>query len=775
MLMRLQDALHSYRLPALQSMARLAQLELPDRRKETVVNALITHLSSQTGVMRAYARLQGPELAVLQKLQAIQGEVYTTSFYTIMARTRGFALRTQVQKYAGGYFSESTSNLDVVLSTLMQHGLVLTRAGDEFRLDRLLDLQPGAFIWIADEVRAHLPPLPENSGSPPVVRGVRESSARVFQRDLFFYWSQLRIRPLSPTKTFWLRKNDLRLLNDALLVKAALETGVSERDSRRLFFLRRLLQELDMLSYKRNQVIANPKPDFLEMAPAARVEKCFHLWREGRFWNELYGIATIILQTSDTPVTLAHAGVVRARKTVLDHLQRLPQDAWVMCDTLISRIHQQDYEFLLPRSRKSSLSAFSNLSGRASNPYYQNVYGWQFEGVRDEQTGWYQVEGEFILAVLREGLYWMGLIDLGYAQETPGSEPVAQPAADILAYRLTNMGRWLLGTGPVPQINVDQGRVIVQPNFDVLALDPITDAVLAALDQFCDRLSADRAIHYRLSQVSVYRGSTQGWDAARIIEFLQTASGAPLPQNVERELHEWAANMQRIVIRTNVSLLQAASPSLLAAALQLGAVAREVIRRPSPDVALLNTGAPPAKRVLDALRGAGYASTYTLTESVAASPCLTITPAGVIAFREALPNIFLLAKVEPFCEQNSDGAWQVTAAAVANAVRSGWTGLSILDMLRSLHIGPLPAGFDLKVKAWAGHFGTVRQQTMTILRFDSSKILEELMANPEVGPLLKSFLPRESFSTLAMVEPKDAERLHMLLQERGVVFKNQLL
>ena len=366
---------------------------------------------------------------------------------------------------------------------------------------------------------------------------------------------------------------------------------MGEKDARRLFFLRRLLQELEMLSHRRSQVVANEQAPFLGLEPTARVKRCFELWRKGRFWNEIFSLNEVGSRTNDTPIALAHAGVVSARETVLRHLAQLPPDDWVLTDTLVDRLHNQDFEFLIPRSRHHLPQRHVYSYGVSSNPYTTNPYGWVFDRVFDEDAGWYRIEAEFALAVVREGLYWLGLVDLGYETDTPNSDNVAQPPPGFTAYRLTDMGRWLLTNGPMPQINTDSGRVIVQPNFDVFALDPVSDVVLAALDQFCDRLSAERAVHYQITRQSVYRGSRRGWNVPRIIEFLNVTSSTSLPQNVERDLREWATAMQRVVVRTHVALLQAAQPSLLDDVLRIETIAHAVTSRPGPDVALLRFGA----------------------------------------------------------------------------------------------------------------------------------------------------------------------------------------
>src|SRR5678815_4724487 len=109
------------------------------------------------------------------------------------------------------------------------------------------------------------------------------------------------------------------------------------------------------------------------------------------------------------------------------------------------------------------------------------------------------------------------------------------------------MGRWVLGLGPPPAIQAEGGRVIVQPNLHIVALDPVADATLVELDQFAERLSAERAVEYRLTRASVYAGQQAGWDVPRIKTYLRGHTRAELPGNVERTLDEWQAQHERII------------------------------------------------------------------------------------------------------------------------------------------------------------------------------------------------------------------------------------
>lgn len=776
MLLTLIEALNNYKIHVLTRMARTAEIEVPDRRKETLVNALVHHLYTPAAITRAWARLNSREITVLQRLQAVDGEVRSAGLKSELVRTQTVVDSTNSTRWLERYGPPPSNTFEAVIIKLMERGLVLTREPASFSgssVSGLLDLEPGAVLWIPQEAREHLPPVPTNKPHVLQIHTVRESSARVFQRDLYLYWSYLREKPLTETQTLWLRKLDLRAVNEVLLVKTTLSAGMSEKDARRLFFLRRMLQELEMLSHKRNQVVANEKAAFLALEPTTRVKRCFDLWRKGRFWNEIYGINDAGLHTNDTPFVLAHAGVVSARETVLHHISQLPADDWVLANALVDRLHNQDFAFLLPRGRSRTSQRRTYSYG--INPYAANPYGWVFERAFDEETSWYQIDAEFALTVVREGLYWLGLVDLGYEIETSSSDYVAQPPSGFAAYRLTDMGRWLLANGPMPQISTESGRVIVQPNFDVFALDPVSDVVLAALDQFCNRLSAERAVHYQLTRQSVYRGSRRGWAIPRIIEFLNTTSSNSLPQNVERDLREWATAMERVVVHAHVALLQAAEPSLLDDALRNEQIASAVTSRPAADLVLLKFGAASVDAVHQALLQDGQLATRTRSEVATPQPSLTVAPDGTIAFQRRLPSIHQIAQIEPFCEQNDAGIWQVTANAVRHAIDNGWTATSILDVLQVLCIGPLPPRLDLQIKAWAGHFGKARLQTLTLIQFDANKILDELLEDPEISPMLTRFVTADPSRALAVVEANQAERLHAALLERGVIFKGAIV
>ncbi len=764
-MLALRDALTNYKLAALMRMARVNEIEVVDRRKEGLVQALVDGLYTPKGIARALAHLTARDVAVLHRLQAMAGEVRSSTLKAELVRARSV-----VDSPDGAAPAASTpvqrSTFEAVTIALMEHGLVLSReplGGDA----SLVDLRPGAYIWMPHEVRRLLPPLPEARPTEIPLRVVREGSARTLQRDLYLYWSYVRDTPLALTQAQWLRKHDLRDVNAVLLSKSDLRASVNERDARRLFFLRRLLQGLDLLTARRGQLTAVETGPFLGLDPLERVKRCFDLWHQGRFWNEIYALNGVRLHTADTVLNQAPPGVVAARTTVLRHLAELPGEGWVRTEALLKRLRNLDYEFLIPRPQQRNQSA-STLSHRFRlNPYLHNVYGWTFEDMLNEEAGWNRVESGFVLNVLREGLYWLGLLDLGYDSEAAAGDSVSEPPPRIAAYRLTEMGRWLLLGEPPPKVTTDSGRVIVQPNFDVLALDPVSDVVLAALDQFCERLSAERAVHYRLTRQSIYRGSKRGWPVSRIIQFLSKACGASLPQNVVRDLAEWETALDRIVVRQQVVVLEARTPELLDNLLSGERLASAVASRPDPRLVLFHQGIH-ADDVQQVLIEQGQLPNRTRHERFAPRPCLVVDAAGTITFQQQVPSVYLYAYLAPFTEHSADGSWRLTAKAVQAAIDQGWNATSILDAVQAVHIGPLPAPLAATVKTWARYFGTARMQTLTLIQFDSPEVLEELLEDPELAPFLTRFGPPDPLRALASISPEHAPGVRALLVARGL-------
>ena len=540
----------------------------------------------------------------LQLLQLADGEVRTARYRGLLQRS-GVLKEEPKQKQTGiyDYYSQHPENttdpgtFDEVLAALLKHGLIWTHTLPASQPSNAkLGFEGGRFVYIPPEVARHLPPVPEPERAKPQVSQALPGSARTCQRDLYLVWSAAREMPFQITNAGLLRVADLKRISGQLLVPETFAAGSKEGDFRRVFFMRRLLMALGLLSAgaapAENILSATPDAPFWQSEATQRVQSCFQSWRDGAWWNELWAsYEQGSTRASGGLADFAPAQVVKARRTVLETLTRLARDGdeWIPIDGIADHLHNRDEEFLVDRETAERVygSGYYYSYPRVSNsPYLYNNLGWVWEKYgADSEAGWDAVETVFIRSVLAEGLYWLGLLDLGYMRSvTPvgGAAPVG-----IQAVRLTDMGRWLLLDGPRPTIPAETGRVVVQPNFHVFAFDPISDAVLARLDSFATRLKAERAVEYEITRESIYRAQQNGQQVGAIVAWLEEVTAATLPQNVGRSLDEWQAAFERIVVRQRVGWLQTATPELADALADDPRLAGAIVKRIGPTSLLL--------------------------------------------------------------------------------------------------------------------------------------------------------------------------------------------
>lgn len=689
--------------------------------------------------------------------------------------TQPGAASTAAQKSGLPLFSE-------VLEALLRHGLIWTHTPYASRTaNTTIDFRGGRYVFIPAEVAAHLPPLPVKERRVPQIAQTLEGSARTCQRDLYLLWSASRETTLQLTNAGLVRVTDLRRVAGQLLVAETIKTGSKESDYRRLLFLRHLAGALDILRVRDygSYLEATLAPPFFSQRAATRVQRSFEQWRDGLWWNELWathmGSAT---SSADVLARQTPDPVASARRAVLDALTELVKQiekgqgtstAWVTLDELDDYLLIHNDEFLVDRltaEKAASSYGYQPYSFVFFSPYDHNQLGWMWSTYQhNEEAGWKGVESAFMRSVLTEGLYWLGLLDLGYTQPVT---PQGGAAPDgVAAVRLTEMGRWLLLGAPPPEIPEERGRVVVQPNFRIFAFDPISDAVLVQLDRFAKRQNAARAIEYELSRDSVYRAQLEGQTTAQIAAWLEEVTGSALPQNVARSLTEWQADFERITVHTLVGWLEAATPALIETLLNDPRYRPAVISRASPTGLIVQ--ASKVAELERALLDADELPTRIDNPSTARQHTITVDEDGLITFLQAMPNLYTLGPLSSFCEQTAAG-WQITPRSMARASAAGLDAEAVLAGLRAMAVGDISMALQAKIKAWSRHYGAAQVQTITLVQFRDQDTLDELRRDPQLARYLKPFKP-EARLGLAMVTPADMATVSALLVERGVELK----
>ncbi len=593
-----------------------------------------------------------------------------------------------------------------------------------------------------------------------IVEGVSQHFSAL-QRDLYRYWSL----------AAGLREG-MPLVNSRLLSRTALRQVVeqlspagtslieqirTEAEVPHLLFIRLLLMKLGLLSERRGTLYAVPADTFFSLPLLERARCCYHLWLDTAFWNELAYLPDVVVRPGPAPLDPAHEEVVHSRKQVMERLLAEQAGVWHEFPTCIARIRLYAPYLLFPRQSGTRAERYT----AGSNPY-----GWDFRlrrGWLTPREGWHLVEGGFIRAIVSGPLHWFGLANTG-DQDHPDSFRLAPDIAFI--------------TGEIP-LNIQEpswGRVVVQPNFEVIALAPVSESLLLNLDRFAERIRLELIAQYRLTKASVTRAIQAGLHAETIQQTLEQAAGGPIPQNVQYSLVEWERQARRIELWRGVSLLEVDDAALLNT-LFAGAETRSLFgRRLAPRLAEVLTDQLPA--VQEILWQQDY-----LPALVPASVRDGLLESGRLPTRElqwrlqhngllqpchAVLDLYLVAEVERITELDEATGWRkITPAAIQQACNSGLPLDHIVRFLQHYCEGGVPASFLIRLKLWGGGYeqqNTIGVEHAPMLRL-SNQALQDIQSDEELGPLLGADVPPES--RLIRVPTEALERVVELLKERG--------
>ncbi|HXX78574.1 MAG TPA: hypothetical protein VEI53_08795, partial [Ktedonobacteraceae bacterium] len=292
------------------------------------------------------------------------------------------------------------------------------------------------------------------------------------QRYLYRYWSLVADArdglPLVTSRL--LSRPALRMVVEQLKPPEAtvMEQVRTESDVPHLLFIRLLLMKLGLLVERRGAVYALPADAFFSLPLIERARRCYHMWLDTTFWNELAFTSNIILRPGPAPLDPAHEEVVHARRQVMERLLAEKADEWHEFSAFITRAKLYVPYLLFPRQSGTRAERYAT----GNNPY-----NWDFRlrrGWLTPREGWYQVEGGFIRALVSGPLQWLGLVHLD----------TDHPESFRMIPEISHIANETFPDRKEPE----WGRLVVQPNFEVIALAPVSEALLIQLDRFAERM-----------------------------------------------------------------------------------------------------------------------------------------------------------------------------------------------------------------------------------------------------------------------------------------------
>lgn len=125
-----------------------------------------------------------------------------------------------------------------------------------------------------------------------------------------------------------------------------------------------------------------------------------------------------------------------------------------------------------------------------------------------------------------------------------GAVALGRHRAGSVSVRLTEAGRFFLGLSSSFRLedNTPEGKVVVQPNFEVVFLGPNL-AAESSFAVFSERISktssAPTGSLFRITRASIQKAAHAGATLAGIFQSIESATDKPLPANVRAEIEGW--------------------------------------------------------------------------------------------------------------------------------------------------------------------------------------------------------------------------------------------
>jgi hypothetical protein len=598
---------------------------------------------------------------------------------------------------------------------------------------------------------------------------------RAFQRALYLYWSYVSTlrEGLPLLSNGLLARTALRQVSELFGAKAQPDQLRSEQDAPRLLFIRLLLMKLDLLRERQNALYVAPPEAFFALPLLERVRRCYRLWLETLFWNELSFLPDVLVRPGPQPLEVAHEEVMRARHVLMERIAAENSGSWRGIPAFIARTKLYAPYLLFPRQYGARADRYS----QGSNPY-----GWDFRlrrGWLTHREGWHLVEGGFIRAMMLGPLHWLGLVDVHDEKGNPAFRPAAAMALVTSA------------TG-APVEEPPSGRLIVQPNFELVALAPVSEALLIKLDSFAERVGLEYIAQYKVTKASVTRAIQMGLHVDDIEQIMtEAAGGAPdteIPQNVHYSLVEWERQARKIELWQDTALLEVDEAALLDMLFADAETHLLLKRRLSPVLAEVATehlatiqGILWRRDYLPAVTTAptqddpfapGYARGD--GEGEGGEPQWQLHADGSLQPLYAVCDLFLAAAIEQVSDPDILTGWRrVTPAAIERATSNGLSLDAILRFFQQYCADGIPPSLLIQLKLWGKGYGERGEDTIMLERspmlYLSAEVLADLQADEEIQQLLGSEFPLRG--RLVRVAAENVELLRALLRARGFELK----
>jgi len=353
-------------------------------------------------------------------------------------------------------------------------------------------------------------------------------------------------------------------------VQALAEMTGCSRDM--LDFVYHLLLDLGLLTKVGDSVEVNQLAieRYHKHGEIQRLQALVSAWLAMKDWNELSLVLRRAghlhlrrIRGTDFDLQNLYEDLAYIRQFMARLLSLLSDDHWHSLDALLEAIWQlcPDLSCICRASRTPTPQWWldSSLGKQPPTPY--------------DKAEWLRNYGPLFAGFVEGPFSWSGSVSLAYE----GSK--------LVAFRLTSLGKYLLGR--YPQIAAGKGDMRPMTIGDDLTINVqlgrVDTEVHDFLGQFADLMDAESDVfRYRVTPQRLNQAFENGMELKTILSFLETVSGAAVPVAACRTLEEWWQNYGSVRLYENPTVIEFADEYTLQELLNTTSLAEQIIYQLSP-------------------------------------------------------------------------------------------------------------------------------------------------------------------------------------------------
>lgn len=493
-----------------------------------------------------------------------------------------------------------------------------------------------------------------------------------------------------------------------------------------------LARDLEMVGVTGDKLNVTPAADAFFALPfierRARMREAFLNSRELNDFALINEIELPGLKKGGTVDMVADApdaeARVSARKRVLEFVTASDGE------TRIARLSQ-----LMQRTASSFVIDHSD-DGSWRKVYYRGIRERSGREDVERDGGWDRVEGAYIRWLIALPFSKLGWVDYDATRES------------------------------FEALDAEEGEpnfeIIIQPNFEVLALgDRIDAGQLWRIARFARPAMEGRVRKYILEKKPFTEALGRGLNAAALVAMLAELSRKPLPQNVRFSLDEWGASSERMKIWPDALVIEAEGVedlnTLLSQAMReklgLTRISGGHFAGVAPDPAAMRDHLPPRRTVLDYSRR--------LPPVIAPQQGLRLhAPAETLHLR-ARQLLELIAK-----RQSAD--YWLLDPALTRAASAAMGPEELRKRVTEALTRPLEHAHALALRGWSGEFTPAFAGSAELFlceNDDQAELLEQL-------PDFTSWLDRKLGKGAYLLRQGGAPAVRKLLESYGIKLRD---